>query len=141
MTAGLAPASRQWHRLVEQAIGDCGLSTASATPLILIGRASAGLYQVALAEQVGVMGPTLVRHLDKLCEAGLVRRVTDRDNRRANLLELTEAGRRLADRLEARIEELRCRVLGRLQRKEVEAVLRVQRLLAEASAEGERESA
>jgi MarR family transcriptional regulator for hemolysin len=134
MTAGLAQAGRQWQRLVEQAIAGCGLSTAGATALIYIGRADGGLYQVALAETVGVRGPALVRQLDKLCDMGLVRRVIDRDNRRANLLELTDAGRHLADRLEARIAELRRTVFGRLPNRDVEVVLRVHRLLSSACA-------
>ncbi|MFI5042130.1 MAG: MarR family winged helix-turn-helix transcriptional regulator [Acidimicrobiales bacterium] len=61
------------------------LSHAHATP---------GLSQVALAGQIGIEGPTLARHLDRLCADGLVRRRRDDLDRRVIRIELTEAGLR-----------------------------------------------
>jgi MarR family transcriptional regulator for hemolysin len=52
-----------------------------------------------LAVAVGIEGPTLTRHLDALERAGIVQRRRDPDNRRAVLVELTEAGHALHGRL------------------------------------------
>jgi len=45
-----------------------------------------------LAEAVGVEGPTLTHHLNKMEAAGLVTRTVDPHNRRVHRVELTEAG-------------------------------------------------
>jgi MarR family transcriptional regulator, transcriptional regulator for hemolysin len=49
--------------------------------------------QLELARALGIVGPTLTRHLDGLERAGLVARVRDPEDRRAVRVELTEAGR------------------------------------------------
>ena len=53
----------------------------------------AGTTQSELAEHVGITGPTLVHHLDRMEAAGLVARQTDPANRRVRTLALTPAGR------------------------------------------------
>src|SRR5271165_5777205 len=52
-----------------------------------------GMSQTELAERVGIEGPTLVRHLDRLCAEGLVVRRRDAADRRVTRIELTDAGR------------------------------------------------
>jgi len=52
-----------------------------------------------LAEAVGVEGPTLTHHLNKMETAGLVTRTTDPQNRRVHRVELTEAGEAAFGRL------------------------------------------
>jgi len=61
------------------------LNTAEATP---------GLPQVQLAERIGIEGPTLVRHLDRLCAEGLVERRRDELDRRIVRIELTDVGQK-----------------------------------------------
>jgi MarR family transcriptional regulator, transcriptional regulator for hemolysin len=48
--------------------------------------------QREIAEAVGVEGPTLTHHLNRMEAAGLVTRRRDPDNRRAHRVELTDAG-------------------------------------------------
>jgi len=48
--------------------------------------------QRQLAETVGVEGPTLTHHLNKMEAAGLVTRTVDPQNRRVHRVELTEEG-------------------------------------------------
>jgi MarR family transcriptional regulator for hemolysin len=57
--------------------------------------------QRALADAVGIEGPTLVRHLDRLAEDGLVERRRDGDDRRITRIHLTAAGDALLQRLTA----------------------------------------
>jgi MarR family transcriptional regulator for hemolysin len=51
-----------------------------------------GLSQRALARQVGIEGPTLSHHLDRLVAEGLVERVRSREDRRVWSAVLTPAG-------------------------------------------------
>jgi MarR family transcriptional regulator for hemolysin len=53
-----------------------------------------GVSQRALAGTVGVEGPTLTHHLDRLATDGLVERVPHARDRRAWAVRLTAAGRR-----------------------------------------------
>ena len=69
--------------------------------------------QVVLAAQIGIEGPTLTRHLDRMCAEGLVARQRDAHDRRIIRISLTEAGRRrwaelhtLADAHETEITRL-----------------------------------
>jgi MarR family transcriptional regulator for hemolysin len=48
--------------------------------------------QREIAEAVGVEGPTLTHHLNRMEAAGLVTRRRDPENRRAHRVELTDAG-------------------------------------------------
>lgn len=132
LSAGLLLASRQWQRLVDHALSEFGISGACTSPLLLIGRSGGGIRQVALAQQLGMEGPSLVRLLDRLGEQGLVRRESDASDRRANLLWLTDEGQALVGQLEARLVELRGEVLGSLSADEIDGTLKVWRLLAEA---------
>jgi MarR family transcriptional regulator, transcriptional regulator for hemolysin len=63
---------------------------------------SAGpMIQRALADSLGIEGPTLTRHLDRLEELGLIGRNRDGTDRRYALVELTQAGQALCHELEA----------------------------------------
>ena len=62
-------------------------------------RGQAHASQHDLARAIGIEGPTLTRHLDQLEAGGLVRRVPHPDDRRAVLVEPTEAGVELHARL------------------------------------------
>jgi DNA-binding MarR family transcriptional regulator len=78
-----------------------------------VGSAEAGVLRmigefggraVDIAEKLSVSAPVLSRHIAELQERGLVARRPDPEDRRAQLLELTEAGKaRLAEVEEARI--------------------------------------
>jgi MarR family transcriptional regulator, transcriptional regulator for hemolysin len=59
-----------------------------------------GLSQVQLAAHMGIEGPTLARHLDRLCAEGLVERRRDAHDRRIVRVALTPLGER-------RLEELK----------------------------------
>jgi MarR family transcriptional regulator for hemolysin len=52
-----------------------------------------GLSQRALADRLGIEGPTLTHHLDRLTAEGLVRRVRSDEDRRVSSAVLTTAGR------------------------------------------------
>ncbi len=81
--------------------------------------------QNALAEAVGIEGPSLVRLLDQLAAAELVVRREDPTDRRAKVLGLTPRGRRVFERIEAELSTLRACVFAEVDGADLEASLRV----------------
>jgi MarR family transcriptional regulator, transcriptional regulator for hemolysin len=124
-THTLLLAGRQWRRAANGVVEAHGLSDATALPLILIGRLDNRPRQNALAEAVGIEGPSLVRLLDQLCAAGLVVRKEDPTDRRAKILSLTPAGQQTVARMEAELDDLRERVFAGVDVADLEASLRV----------------
>lgn len=59
--------------------------------------------QRQLAQAVGVEGPTLTHHLNRMEKAGLVTRTRDPENRRVHQVELTEQGEEAFHRLLAAV--------------------------------------
>jgi MarR family transcriptional regulator for hemolysin len=125
LTTGLLQAGRQWRRLVEAALAADNISDAQASPVLWLRRLGGGVRQVTLAAHIGIESTSLVRLLDQLCEAGLVVRRDDPEDRRAKSLWLTEAGEQLAERIDRPITELRNNVLGHVSDEDIEATLRV----------------
>ena len=127
----LMRAGRQWRRLADAVVRPHGLSEATALPLILIGRHD-GIRQNALAEAMGVEGPSLVRSLDQLCAAGLVTREADISDRRARQARLTERGWLVAARMGCELDAQRRRIFGDLNLHDLQASMRVFQRLATA---------
>lgn len=124
-THTLLLAGRQWRRAANAVVEAHGVSDATALPLILIGRLDGEPRQNALAEAVGIEGPSLVRLLDQLCAAGLVVRKEDPTDRRAKVLSLTPAGRRVVTQMEAELTRLREQVFAEVETADLQASLRV----------------
>lgn len=125
LTSALPKVGRYWRRTARDLVLAHGISEACAMPLISIGRMGDGVRQVAVAEEIGVEGPSLVRLLDQLCASGLVERRDDAADRRAKTLWLTARGRRTTQRIERELVALRTRVLADVSREDLEAALRV----------------
>ncbi|KII98022.1 MarR family transcriptional regulator [Xanthomonas phaseoli pv. phaseoli] len=134
LSSGLLVAARQWQRLADQAFAEFDLSSACTGPLLMIGRSGGGIRQVALAQQLGMEGPSLVRLLDKLAAQGLLRRQADSSDRRANQLWLTDAGQALVGQIEIRLDALRAQVFGALSDADVQVVLTLWEQIAQAHA-------
>lgn len=124
-TANLMVLSRAYRGAADKALADYGLSQATAWPVILAGRLGDGVRQGALAEALGVEGPSLVRVLDQLVAAGLMERREDPHDRRARTLHLTDAGHALRTQVEEVLVELRRRVFQGVSESDLEACLRV----------------
>ncbi|WP_313066562.1 MarR family winged helix-turn-helix transcriptional regulator [Achromobacter animicus] len=124
-TANLMVLSRAYRGAADKALADYGLSQATAWPVILAGRLGDGVRQGALAEALGVEGPSLVRVLDQLVAAGLMERREDPHDRRARTLHLTEAGHALRAQVEDVLVELRRRIFHDVSESDLQACLRV----------------
>ncbi|MGI4813395.1 MAG: MarR family winged helix-turn-helix transcriptional regulator [Janthinobacterium lividum] len=133
VSTALVAASRQWRRTCHNVLTAYGVSEACATPLLHTGRLGDGVRQVTLAAAVGIEGPSLVRLLDQLCAADLVRREDDPADGRAKTIWLTDAGRATNAKIEARLVELRASALKGVSKEDLEATLRVLRVFIASS--------
>jgi MarR family transcriptional regulator, transcriptional regulator for hemolysin len=78
--------------------------------------------QREIAEAVGVEGPTLTHHLNRMESAGLVTRRRDPDNRRAHRVELTDAGEAAFRRLVQTVAAFDARLRAGLPDRELTAL-------------------
>lgn len=99
-----------WRRTMGQALADHGMSQATALPLIVLLRQEQEIRQIALAEAMGIEGPSLVPLLDALENDGLVERLCDPEDRRAKLVRLTPTGRVKAEEVEVVVNAVRNRI-------------------------------
>jgi MarR family transcriptional regulator, transcriptional regulator for hemolysin len=67
---------------------------------------SPGVSQRQLARGVGIEGPTLTHHLDRLAAEGLIRRVRQVDDRRVWCVELTAEGKEHLHRVETHANKI-----------------------------------
>jgi MarR family transcriptional regulator, transcriptional regulator for hemolysin len=125
VSTALVIASRKWRRTVHDMLSAYNVSEACATPLLIAGRLGEPVRQVVLAEMIRIEGPSLVRLLDQLCAANLVRREEDPDDRRAKIISLTDEGRVVTEKVEKQLVGLRADVLKGFTRSELETTLRV----------------
>jgi MarR family transcriptional regulator for hemolysin len=125
MTTMLVRLARLYRHGVDAALTGLGLSDALALPVVLLGRQRDGLRQHALADELGMEGPSLVRLLDRLVEDGLVERREDPADRRAKVVTLTAAGRAHAHKASMALDSFRDTLLEGLDPADIGACLRV----------------
>ena len=125
---------RQWRRVADTVAERHGISEAKALPLVMIARIGDAPRQNALAEAVGIEGPSLVRLLDQLEKAGLVVRTEDQSDRRAKVLSLTPEGKRVVAEMEVELDRLRTAMFVDVNPADLEASLRVFRTVQDFAA-------
>jgi len=106
----LLETSRQLRSYVDQRARENGTTRAQWSVLARLRRAE-GLNQATLAEMLELQPISLTRLLDRLESQELVERRLDPQDRRARLLHLTSAGRKLVDDLDALRAEIAGEVL------------------------------
>jgi MarR family transcriptional regulator, transcriptional regulator for hemolysin len=94
----LASTAKAVSRAFDEALGAAGGSTAIWLILIALKRRRWDT-QAELARAVGIQGPTLTHHLGSLEAAGLITRYRPRENRRIQVVELTDDGHAMFHRL------------------------------------------
>src|SRR5277367_2671384 len=103
MVDAVLSASRVLVAIAARSLADAGEEVTLTQYRSLVVLASRGPQSMAtLAEAVGVTAPTASRLCKRLVKKGLVRRRTDRNDRRQVRLGLTEAGRQLVDTVSMR---------------------------------------
>ena len=110
----LAETARRWRQLLDERLRDTGLSQARWLALLHLHRLGDGVTQIALAQSIGIEGPSLVRILDDLESRGLVERHADPQDRRAKRLVLTPDGALAMQEVDAIADALRGELLDGL---------------------------
>jgi len=125
LTRNLLLAGRQWRKIAREVASEHGVSEAASAPLLWIERLGRDVRQNVLADAVGIEGASLVRLLDELQANGLITREPDPADRRANAVNLTEAGWAVVREVNEALMALRLEVFAGISRKDMEATLRV----------------
>ena len=100
LIAQLVESSRLLRNYIDNRAKSRGTTRAQWIVLFRL-RQQEGLSQVDLADVLELQPISLVRLLDRLVDHGLLERRPDPNDRRANKLHLTKAGRRLVDDLDS----------------------------------------
>jgi MarR family transcriptional regulator for hemolysin len=124
ITSEILGVARLYRREVDRRLVDHGLTDARAVPILHIARCGDGMRQGALADELGLEGPSLVRLLDQLCAAGLVQRRDDPADKRAKTLHITEQGRAMAEVAEAALQKVRGEMLADVSFADLAATVR-----------------
>jgi MarR family transcriptional regulator for hemolysin len=145
-SADLIVNARSYRMVADKALADLGLSQATAWPIVMAGRLGDGVRQGAVADALGVEGPSLTRVIDQLVAAELMQRKEDPSDRRAKTLHLTPAGAAQRLCIESVLMDLRRRVFDGASYEDLAAFVRVLELLRghlgrHAPAAGDEESA
>lgn len=119
----LLSVARLWRSAADRALDDCGLSHATAMPLVALSRLGDNVRQGVIADHLGFEGPSLVRIVDLLVADGLITRSGDPGDRRAKILSLTDAGRSRVEEIELILEKLRIELLADEDASELSAAL------------------
>ncbi|MGZ5904191.1 MAG: MarR family winged helix-turn-helix transcriptional regulator [Reyranella sp.] len=120
----LSRAARQWRRAADLRLQPFDLTEATWLPLVHIARAPEAPRQKDLAALMSLDGSSVVRLLDNLEAAGLIRRKEGED-RRAKIILLTPRGRAIADKVETVARRIRGDALAGLSDKDIETAVRV----------------
>jgi MarR family transcriptional regulator for hemolysin len=94
----VARVGKALDRAFDEALAAAG-GTRPTWLILLAVKSGAGTTQTELAKHVGISGPTLIHHLDRLESTALVARTRDPANRRPYTITLTPAGDELFVRL------------------------------------------
>ena len=120
----LSRAARQWRRAADLRLAPFDLTEATWLPLVHIARAPAPPRQKDLAASMSLDGSSVVRLLDNLEAAGLIRR-KEGDDRRAKIIVLTARGRAIADKVETVARRIRGDALTGLSDKDIATAVHV----------------
>jgi MarR family transcriptional regulator for hemolysin len=121
----LAQMSRGWRAELDRRLAGMGLSQARWLVLLHLARFEEAPTQRALAQSVGVEGPTLARLLDSLESQGLVQRQAVLEDRRAKKIVLCAPARPLIEQIETIATQLRLELFEGLDEADLKVCMRV----------------
>jgi DNA-binding MarR family transcriptional regulator len=114
------------RRALERIVEPFGLSFAQYNALRIVrGAGAGGIPTLAIRERMLEEGTTITRLLDKLEQAGLLRRERALPDRRQVICHATESGRRLLDRLDPLVDAGDADAVATLTEAEVDALVRL----------------
>jgi DNA-binding MarR family transcriptional regulator len=136
MVDAVLSASRVLVAIAARSLADAGEDVTLTQYRSLVILASRGPQNIAeLAQTVAVTPPTASRLCDRLIKKGLVRRRTDRHDRRQVQIALTQMGRDLVDAVTDRRRQEIAEILAAVPARTQHSVIVALRQLAEAAGE------
>lgn len=111
--------ARVWRRAADKRLQPFGLTEATWLPLLWISRAHKPMLQKDLAAVLSLDNSSVVRLIDNLEAAGLVRR-REGEDRRAKEILLTDAGRDVVGNVERVVNDLRKEIMADLAKQDIE---------------------
>ncbi len=121
----LPPVARVWRQLADRILASLDISNSAGWALVHLERLGAGARQAELARAIGITEASLTTTVRQLEQAGLVERLADEGDRRANRLHLTQEGARIARKAEGRLVALRAELLDGISDADLEAAVRL----------------
>ena len=123
-------------RAIARVVEPSGLSLAQYNALRIIrGSGAGGIPTLAIRERMIEEGTTITRLLDKLDEAGLIRRERSYPDRRQVICAVTDAGRKLLDRLDPVVDQSDADVMSALDDAQLEQLIEMLDAIRDANAE------
>jgi MarR family transcriptional regulator for hemolysin len=109
-SSALHGTARTWRLALDKRLKNLGVGQ-SGWMTIAMAKSPEPLSQRALADQVGVEGPSMVSMLDRLERDGFVVRTASPLDRRVKLVQLTDAGRKVFDEVRLEADAMRATLL------------------------------
>jgi MarR family transcriptional regulator for hemolysin len=109
-----------WHQVINERLRPRGVSHSQWRVVLELSRSPVPMTQSALAAELGVESPTIVRLIDRLADKGWLAREPCPVDRRARYVRLTPRAQRLARDLEVVVGEVRRELLRDLGKTELE---------------------
>ena len=110
-----------WHQVLNERLRPRGVSHSQWRVILELSRSPVPMTQSALAAELGVESPTMVRLLDRLADKQWIARETCPSDRRVRLVRLTPRAQRLARELETVVGEVRRELLQDVRANELDA--------------------
>jgi MarR family transcriptional regulator for hemolysin len=111
-SAALHGTARIWRVAIDKRLKHLGIGQSGWMTIAMIAKSDEPMSQRALADLVGVEGPSMVSMLDRLERDGLVTRAPSATDRRVKLVHLTETGRTVYDEVRNEANEFRTALLA-----------------------------
>ena len=112
LSAALHGSARTWRLALDKRLKHLGIGQSGWMTIAMVAKSDEPLSQRALADLVGVEGPSMVSMLDRLERDGFVTRAPCPNDRRVKLAHLTDAGRTVYDEVRKEAEAFRTKLLG-----------------------------
>jgi len=128
-SAAVHNTARGWRLLIDKQLKHLGIGQAGWMTIAMVAKAREPMSQRALADVVGVEGPSMVSMLDRLEREGLVMRAPSPTDRRVKLVDLTEAGTALYKQVKQQANAVRGALLGDIDPAQLEAATELLELL------------
>ncbi len=122
--------ARLWRSRFADRMKALNQTDARWSALYMIADAENGINQTNLADRLGVRGPTLVRLLDNLEADGLVKRIAIAGDRRAKLVLIEKAGRKVLAEVDVHAARMRKDLFSGVSDEDLDTALRVLRHLS-----------